>query len=150
MGNGRPGVTRQRASSSTALRCQPLARSIPYFRRQYSSPSPAGKNSPNPRFRVRATWIRSIFDDMLLARVHPHTPIDLLRLAKSTRGKWHVDLIKHRIGRDAVSVALSGDILQPLPAPRINDSQNRASGHVSCPQVIAVIAWVVPSLVNSA
>src|SRR5580700_5543681 len=85
----------------------------------------------------------------LLCRVHTHATIGVDRFTiLAAGGQWHEDVIVLRVSRDAVGVAVRGDVLQPLPGPRIDDSENRAAGHVSRSQVIVVVAGGIPGLIH--
>src|SRR5208282_78184 len=63
-------------------------------------------------------------------------------------GQWHEDVIVNRVSRDAVGVAVRGNVLQPLSGPGIDDSENRAGGHVPRRRVVVVVAGVIPGFVH--
>ena len=87
----------------------------------------------------------------LIARVHPDATVLLRRLAiGAARGQRHEDMVVIRVSRHAVSVAVRRNVLEPLPGSRINHAEHRARGHVSRRQIVAVIAGIVPSLVDGA
>jgi hypothetical protein len=86
---------------------------------------------------------------LLVAREHPDATIPLHRLAIRAAGRQrHKDMIVVFVGGHAVGVAVGGNVLEPLPGPGINHAEDRARGHIASGEVIAVVAGVVPRLVN--
>ena len=59
-------------------------------------------------------------------------------------------MIVDRVSRDAVGVAIGGDVLQPLPGTSSDHTEDGRRDHVARGEVILIVARVVPSLVRAA
>ena len=58
-------------------------------------------------------------------------------------------MIVDRVSRDAVSVAIGGDVLQPLAGTSSDHTEDGRRDHVARGEVILIVARVVPSLVRA-
>jgi hypothetical protein len=67
----------------------------------------------------------------LLLRYDADATVAALRGTDSANLHWHKSVIVTRVYRDAVRIGIGRDVLQPEVASGINDTQNRAIGHVS-------------------
>src|SRR6266849_2507450 len=86
----------------------------------------------------------------LLLRIDADATVRALGRADPARLQRHKDVIVTGLDCNAVRIGVGSDILQPLVGLGINDAQDRPGGHVSGRQVIAVVARVVPGLVDTA
>jgi hypothetical protein len=99
----------------------------------------------------RAPRYLDVLAPRLISREHPDATVLLRRLAiGATRRQRHKDVVVLRVSGHAVSVAVGGHVLQPLPSPSIDHTEHRAGGHVARRSVVAIVAGVEPHLVDGA